>query len=213
METNKETEAKMEEKTEIKAEKIEQIKEEIKPEELSKKEEANKEIKKEEKAEVRKEKKKEEKKEIKKDKAILNATDLHVSTKESVDICNFIRKKKVEQASYELGEIAAMKRALPMKGELPHRHGMERGRYPKNACNIFINLLKTLMANSIVNGLENPYIAVATANLASRPYKRFGSARFKRTNIYLEAREGQIKEERKREIKENKKTKEKKKNG
>ena len=90
----------------------------------------------------------------------------------------------------EVELVIKMKKPLKMKGEIPHRKGnIMSGRYPINACKVFINLLKSLIANSQVNNLENPYIAVAIANDASRPFKRGGSMRFKRTNVLLIARE------------------------
>ena len=58
-----------------------------------------------------------------------------------------------------------------MKGEIPHRKGkIMSGRFPKNASEHFINLLKTLSANSNVNGLENPVIVEAIANIGERPF-------------------------------------------
>ena len=152
-------------------------------------------------AEKKIEDKKQEKTEEKKDKAAVNAKNLAVSTKQSMAICSFIKGKDIERAMDELQRVIEKKIAIPMKGELPHRPGMERGRYPENACKIFIKLLKGLSANSSVNGLEEPYISFARADVASRPYRRFGSARFKRTNVYLEAREGKGKKENKEEKK------------
>jgi len=46
-----------------------------------------------------------------------------------------------------------------------------------------------LKANASVNLIENPIISMAIANHASRPHKRHGSGRAKRTHVYLEARE------------------------
>jgi ribosomal protein uL22 len=128
---------------------------------------------------------------VRKDKAVIRGKDLPVSTKHAVAICRFIKGRGIEEAVSNLNEVVEKKRAVPMKGELPHRKGkgMERGRYPMKACKIFIKLLKNLAANSSMNGLEEPYIFVAKADKASRPYRRFGSRRFKRTHVYLETRE------------------------
>ena len=166
--------------------------EEIKAEEKKKTED-----KPEEKSET-KEKKKEKKQQeiIKKDKAVVRGKDLGVSTKQCVAICNFIRKKKIEQAIKELQEVIGKRKAVPMKGEIPHRkgRGIMSGRYPIKACGIFIKLLKSLNANSIMGGMENVYVSIARADIASRPYKRFGQMRFKKTHVYLEAREVKSKE-------------------
>ncbi len=138
--------------------------------------------------EVKSEKKKEPEK-IKKEKAIIDVRSLAISTKHSMAICDFIRGKTPEQVIGKLEQVVKLKRAIPMKGEIPHRKGMMSGRYPVNAAKVFIKLIKQLNGNASVNGIENPYISLAKANKASRPHRRGGSMRFKRTNVVLEARE------------------------
>jgi len=76
--------------------------------------------------------------------------------------------------------------AIPMRGEIPHRKGMMSGRYPINAIKEFIVLLKSLKANALVNELELEKFKIACkANVASRPYRRFGRGRMKRTHVEL----------------------------
>ena len=85
-----------------------------------------------------------------------------------------------------LSEVIRMKKAVPMKGELPHRKGMERGRYPVKASAQFIKLLKQLSANASVNELDIEKGKIeCKADRASRPYKRFGREKFKRTHVTL----------------------------
>ncbi|MBU1136436.1 MAG: uL22 family ribosomal protein [Nanoarchaeota archaeon] len=166
-----------------------------------------------EKKEDKEKTKKQEKKEIpKKDSAVVNAKNLGLSTKQSVAICKFIKGKKIERAMQELEEVTKMKRAIPMKGEIPHRKGIERGRYPIKACEVFIKLLKSLAANCNINGVEEPFIFISKADKASRPYRRFGSRKFKRTHITLEAKETKRKQETKNGKKENQIKKENKNN-
>jgi len=143
------------------------------------------------KTEAKDEKKKTEKRQIvKKDKAIVNGNDLGISKKHSMAICDYIRGKQIENMIADLEKVVSLTRPIPMRGEIPHRRGnIMSGRYPVNASKVFIKLLKTLNANCSVNGLENPRITVAIANDASRPFKRGGSMRFKRTNVHLEASE------------------------
>ncbi|MEM4181670.1 MAG: uL22 family ribosomal protein [Candidatus Pacearchaeota archaeon] len=130
------------------------------------------------------------KKEIKKkDKAIVRGLSLRISTKQSKYILKMIKNKKIDEAIKMLEEVVELKRAVPMNGlEIPHRKGMASGRYPINSSKEIIKLLKQLKANSQVCGIENPYIILAMANIASRPYRR-GRIRGKRTHIYLEAKE------------------------
>ncbi|MBU0957440.1 MAG: hypothetical protein KKF56_01380 [Nanoarchaeota archaeon] len=132
--------------------------------------------------------KKPEKKIEKKDKGEVNVHAQHISTKHAIAICKFILKKQPFLAVNQLEEVVKMKRAIPMRGEIPHRKGMMSGRYPINAAKIFIKLIKQLQANAEVNGLEEPIIiSKAMPNVAARPMRRFGSRRFKRTNIQLVA--------------------------
>ncbi|MFH1500701.1 MAG: uL22 family ribosomal protein [archaeon] len=146
-----------------------------------------------EKKEEKKPKKKKEET-IKKDEAIARGRDLKISTKHSIAICRFIKNKSPDQAIENLKKVVNKKLAVPMKGEIPHRKGIERGRYPLRASQAFIKLISALSANSTVNGLESPTIKVATANQASKPSKRFGSMKFKRTHILLIAREADKKD-------------------
>jgi len=88
-----------------------------------------------------------------------------------------------------LQDVIKLKRAVPFKGEIPHRKGMMSGRYPVNASKLFISLLKALKGNSIVNGLdlEKTRIYFAHSTFASRPSRRGGKS--KRAHITLKAKE------------------------
>ena len=127
---------------------------------------------------------------IRKDEAVVSGRSLSVSTKDAVGICRFIRKKSIGKAFEDLEEVLKFKKAIPMKGEIPHRKGkIMSGRYPINAVKEFVRMLKNLSANSNVNGLEEPVIAEAVPNKASRPYGRFGAVKRKRTHVRIVARD------------------------
>ena len=146
---------------------------------------------KEEKKEAKPEEKKADKKEKKvpKTEAVVNSYNAHLSTKTSAAICRFIVGKTLEKAISDLEQVAAARVPVPMKGEIPHRHGkIMSGRYPKNASEHFIMLLRTLVGNSLVNGLEDPVVAEAIANIGNRPYGKFGAVRRKRTHIKIIAK-------------------------
>ncbi len=126
----------------------------------------------------------------KKTSAIVNSFDLPISTRKSVAICKFIKGKKISDAIADLEQILVHKKAIPMRGEIPHRKGkIMSGRYPKKTAEYIIKVLKSLSANASVNGLENPIIKESIANMASRPYGRFGSIRKKRTHIKIIVKE------------------------
>mgnify|MGYP001610249627 FL=1 len=152
--------------------------------------EDKKEVKKEE-----KETKKDEKKKTKKNEAVVNAKNVGISTLYSIYLCKFIKHKKIDDAIEDLEKVIAGKKAVPMKGEIPHRKGkIMSGRFPINSSKEFIKLLKSLKANANANDINNPVIVEAIANMASRPFGRFGRVRRKRTHISIKAKEKIIRE-------------------
>jgi len=125
-------------------------------------------------------------KKAKKTEAVVNGRDLSVSLKHAVSLCNFIKGKEIDKAVSELEEVARLKRAIPMRGEIPHKSGMMSGRYPTKGAGIFIKLLKSLKSNAIANEIElEKYKLHAIPNLASRPFRRFGQGRFKRSHVTI----------------------------
>ncbi|MBU2616520.1 MAG: hypothetical protein KKB79_00895 [Nanoarchaeota archaeon] len=122
--------------------------------------------------------------------AVVEAHNLPISTKQSAAICKFIKRKRVGDAIRELEKVPTKRVAIPMKGEIPHRKGkIMAGRFPKNASIGFVNLLKNLAANADYNGLTEPVVVEAIANLGSRPYGRFGQVRRKRTHVKIVAKD------------------------
>ncbi len=119
--------------------------------------------------------------------AIVNGKNLPISTKYAIAICNLIRNKDIDKAISIMEQAEKMKIAVPMTGEIPHRKGkMMSGRYPVKASKHFVLLLKSLRANALMNELElEKYKIFCKANIASRPYRRFGKGKFKRTHVEL----------------------------
>ena len=133
----------------------------------------------------------------KKTKAIVNGIGIPISTKQSMAICRLIKNKSIEDAINDLEQVARLKKAVPMKGEIPHRKGeIMSGRFPQKAAGEFIVLLKSLAANSVYNGLEEPVITQAIPNIGSRPFGRRGIRR-KRTNVTIIAEDKKSKIENK----------------
>jgi len=166
--------------TEIKQE----VKEDIEKVDKEEKKEDTKEIKKDQ--EIKKPEKPIVKSGVKKTEAVVNGRNLSISTKHSIAICNLIRGKNIDKIIPILEQVEKMKKPIPMRGEIPHKKGMMSGRYPVKAVKEFIKLLKSLRANALVNELElERYKIFCKANIASRPYKRFGKGRFKRTNVQI----------------------------
>ncbi len=181
---NKENENKTEKeeknKSEIKDEKKKEIEEKTKDKQKSEKEKKKKDV-------------------PKKTEAVVNVKSLPMSTKTAMAICRFIKGKEIQRAINELEEVIEKRKAIPMKGEIPHRKGrIMSGRYPKNASEIFIKLLKGLNSNASYLSVENPIISEAIPNNASRPFGKFGAVRKKRTHIKLKAMTKKKTEEKKK---------------
>jgi large subunit ribosomal protein L22 len=141
-------------------------------------------------------------KKIVKEEVVVNAKSVKVSTKVAMAICRFIKHKPIEVAIKDLEEVVALRKPVPMKGEIPHRKGkIMSGRFPMRAAKEFIVLLKSLLGNANNHDVDEPIINFAMANQAQRPYSRGGIQR-KRTHIVIKA---------KSKKKLNKKTKKKKK--
>lgn len=157
---------------------------------------------KKQKSEIKEDKKSEEKKKKevpKKTEAVVNVNSLSMSTKTAGAICRFIKGKEIRVAIDDLKQVIAKRKAVPMRGEIPHRKGnIMAGRYPKNASEIFIKLLKSLNSNAVYLGVENPVVSVAIPNSGSRPYGKFGAVRKKKTHMVLKATSKKNKMEKKK---------------
>lgn len=178
--------------------KIKEKAEEKKISEETKTEEAVK-TKDEKKAEINK---KHPVKKIKKDYAVVNANNARVSTKYSVEICRFIKNKRIGDAIRDLEQVVVKRKSIPMRGEYAHRKGPGKlasgaGKYPVNAAKEFIVLLKSLLGNA--NDMNEPYVAEASANKAPSPRGRFGRWERKRSHIKLVAKEMKIRENKTKE--------------
>lgn len=153
---------------------------------------------KETKKEIKKDDKKIEKPKPKKTEAVVNTHNLPISTKYSAAICKFIKNKKPGDAIRDLEQVLEKKKAIPMKGEIPHRKGrIMSGRFPKKTTEHFIKILKSVVANANANELDNHVIVEAIANIGSRPFGRFGRVRRKRTHVKIKVRKLKKKEEKK----------------
>jgi ribosomal protein L22 len=115
---------------------------------------------------------------------------MKISPKQCKYTCRVIRGKSPEAAVARLQAVIDKKRPVPMAGlEVGHKkgRGLAGGRFPKNACEGIMEIVKQAAANAVVAGIENPVIAIAKSNQASAPFRK-GGRRGKRTHIYIEIR-------------------------
>lgn len=82
---------------------------------------------------------------------------LPISTKQSIEICSFIRGKKLQDAKKMLEKVSKEEIAVPFKrftNGLGHKAGMASGRYPRNASQQILTLLKSAESNAQFKGLS-----------------------------------------------------------
>ncbi|MEK6934490.1 MAG: 50S ribosomal protein L22 [Nanoarchaeota archaeon] len=148
--------------------------------------------------------------------AKIKGMDLPISTKHSIELCNLIRYKTLQQAKKQLNLIYEQKKALPLRRfhkDRGHRKGkIGPGAYPIKATKEIIKLLNGLEANAQNKGLNTNslVLVLVKANMASRPmrYGRQRGIRAKRTHIEIIAEE-KIQEKFKTQEKKEQTTKEK----
>ncbi len=131
------------------------------------------------------------------------ATNMRISTKNSVEISRFIKGLAVDRAIEYLEDVVTKKKAVPfkrfIKDQAHRKGGMGPGRYPVNAVIEFIKLLKNVKNNAEQKGFEAERLVVdnAQANLCGSSFHRgarsFGRRFSKSTNISITVKEKKVK--------------------
>ena len=128
--------------------------------------------------------------------------DLPVSTKNSIELCSFLRGKSVEEATKILENVLTFKQAIPYRrfnDGVGHRRGkIGPGRYPQKLVSIVLKLLKNIKANAETKGLSDSLKLVhMCAHKAATPFHQGRQRRraMKRTHIELVVKETAKKEQ------------------
>ena len=116
---------------------------------------------------------------------------LPISTKVSIEICNFLRKRQLQNAKKILERVITKDQAIPYKRfnmDVGHKSGkIASGRYPKKASTEILNIMKNVEANAQMKGFNtnNLQIIHLCAHKASRPWHHGRQRRqlMKRTHI------------------------------
>lgn len=132
-----------------------------------------------------------------------SARDAPVSTKTAIEMCNFLRKRKLSQAKVLMQEVQDMKRAVPFKrftDGVGHRAGkLASGRFPQKGSRIMLNLLESVEANAQLKGLNTNELSIIhiCAHKAHTPvhYGRNSGRSYKRTHIEIVVQETPSKKE------------------
>jgi large subunit ribosomal protein L22 len=122
--------------------------------------------------------------------AIVNGTFVNASFKHAVEICKFVRGKKLNSAIGLLKNVEEEKIAVPMtrfKKTIPHKPGIGPGRYPVKASKAIRELLESASKNAEAKGLNQDKLIIKVLE-ANRALSARRSARFRRgklTNIKI----------------------------
>ncbi len=114
---------------------------------------------------------------VKENMAIASGRNLNISPKQCIEICNYIRGRKTNQAKMILEDAMALKRAIPFKrftNGLGHKPGIASGRYAVNACTEILKIIKAAEANAKNKGLSGTNLTLIHA-AAQRGPKQFDS--------------------------------------
>ncbi len=122
--------------------------------------------------------------------AVASLRDESISYKETVELLDLIRGKKLDEAKRILEEIIERKRAVPFKryhGKVGHRKGMGSGRYPVKAAKKILALLNSVENNAEFKGLdvENLWIVHIAAHKGMK-IKKYMPRAFGRSNPYFD---------------------------
>ncbi|HLC99137.1 MAG TPA: 50S ribosomal protein L22 [Candidatus Nanoarchaeia archaeon] len=145
-------------------------------------------------------------------------TDLPISTKQSIEICNMLRRVNLIKAKSMLNEVTIKRKAVPFKrftNGVGHRAGdMASGRYPVKSSKNILSIIESAETNAQQKGLNTSKLSVvhiSAQKAANQPrYGRHRGRRAKRTHIEVvlaetaeqEQKKGRHKKESKSEKKE-----------
>jgi len=113
-------------------------------------------------------------------------SELQISPKESVEVCDMVKGKEVERALEILEQVLDGDRPVPYKKhnkKVAHQKGIGSGGYPEKVCEQIHSLIEECRANAEDKGLdtENLVIKVIAAHKGS-PIEGFRPRAFGRTS-------------------------------
>ena len=146
------------------------------------------------------------------------ALDMPVSTKQVIELCNFLRNKNLQKAKQTLARILEKKEAVPVKrftNGVGHKPGdIAAGRYPIKAAEKFLRLFSSVEINAQNKGINTGELQIIhlCAHKAHTPMKHGRQSRrqAKRTHVEVVVQEV-VKEKKDKKTKKVESTKETKK--
>lgn len=133
---------------------------------------------------------------------------LPVSMKHSIEVCNFIRQKTVEEAKQVLQKVADKKQAIPYRRfnrDLGHKTKIGMGRYPIKTSIEIKKVLEAAEANAQFKGLNTSSMIIKHISVQQAPnawrYGRQRRRKTKRANVEVVVQETKKSKEKKVEKK------------
>jgi large subunit ribosomal protein L22 len=122
--------------------------------------------------------------------------NLPISRKISIEICNFLKGKKISLAKEDLGQVIRKKKAVPItrfnKGT-GHKKKIGPGKYPINASREILGLIESVEANAQFKGLNTSDLIIyhisASKGATQWHYGRQRRRQMKRTNVVVVVKE------------------------
>ena len=130
---------------------------------------------------------------------------LPISMKDSIEACNFIRKKNVESAKKALDNVVKGEQPIPIKRfnkNRGHKKSIGPGKYPKKVSSEILKLIESVEANAQFKGLNTSNLSIKHISAQKGPkqwhHGRQRRRQMKRTHIEIVVEEKvEKKEERK----------------
>lgn len=127
---------------------------------------------------------------------------LGISTKVSIEICNYIRGKKVAVAKKLMEEAIALKTPIPFKrftDGVGHKSGnITSGRFAVKAATTFLKMLNSVESNAADKGLDVEALVIVHINAHKGAqqwhYGRMRRRKMKRTSLEIVVEESAVKE-------------------
>jgi large subunit ribosomal protein L22 len=133
---------------------------------------------------------------LKENMAFAVGLNLSISTKKAVEVCNFIRKRRLNKAREILQDIIDLKKPIPMKRynrDTAHKKNIGPGKFPVKTAKNILNILKSAEMNAQNKGLNTHHLVIEhiSAKKASTPwhYGRQRRRKMKRTHLEIVLKE------------------------
>jgi len=118
--------------------------------------------------------------------------EMPISFKHAVEICRFVRGRRIVEAKRLLQDVVNLKRPIPFKRykkKVAHKsiEGWYAGRYPQKACRFILDVLKNLEANAEYKGLDVDKLVIVHAQAKmGRKIKKFVPRAFGRATPWFQ---------------------------